>query len=654
MIWLEPKSKNKVLRNRYSGEFKDGQREGLGIFYYANGSTYEGQWKNNCKHGYAMYIDEDGKAIYGYFQRDKLVRTVEVYYTLLETLVKADLLKRKSDFLDSSRDSNLLNSRKSTAKPPLPTTNRQRSQAQVSIQEGAAQQSEDGVQPLTELPVDNTIFQSQAQEQQANSNNNRTENNNSNNNQPPQATTSQERLPTEEHRYLVVNTEQGSVPSQPSNRGNVRGLTRDEIMERTKRSKLSKLSMEKELEEFRAKNLYFDLIKLHDFISKDSYREYMKIKIKVCETLLRHNSHLKDCYKIYAASNSKDYEEGFFMSLSSFYKMLVETRLLNGRVNRVNLGRLMIGYGERDFELYYNQKSVLEKIDLVKRYDFASQNEYSAQATGENFGRKDSAKTNLTYAEKTQGEKFRMSKAEKMVLIEKNEIDDPNFSFEQKIKTLLLDRVEVKQKRLENCTDPDKVLLFRGFVNSLVRAVYLKTGSINTLSKRLEEYLSKRAEPIIYKKIRPKLILNEDASIIRKSEKILKTYEETLRKIYKEGYAAFSRTSFMRKERVLDVSQLATILHKCGQMKYDSFEEKRLFWMIVERHQDPEKSVFRLVRKIENRSGKTHESIESRIRAILGYKMQAELTYREFRELFIVLFCKMVSFWRVDLGRFLE
>lgn len=39
------------MRNMYDGEFVRGLRHGWGIFYYANGARYEGQWENNMKHG---------------------------------------------------------------------------------------------------------------------------------------------------------------------------------------------------------------------------------------------------------------------------------------------------------------------------------------------------------------------------------------------------------------------------------------------------------------------------------------------------------------------------------------------------------------------------------------------------------------------------
>ena len=46
-IWLDKRGHNKVFRNRYEGYWLNGQRQGLGCFYYANGAKYEGQWVVN-------------------------------------------------------------------------------------------------------------------------------------------------------------------------------------------------------------------------------------------------------------------------------------------------------------------------------------------------------------------------------------------------------------------------------------------------------------------------------------------------------------------------------------------------------------------------------------------------------------------------------
>lgn len=41
---------------KYHGEFKDGVRSGQGTCYYANGDIYSGQWVNGKKHGHGSYL----------------------------------------------------------------------------------------------------------------------------------------------------------------------------------------------------------------------------------------------------------------------------------------------------------------------------------------------------------------------------------------------------------------------------------------------------------------------------------------------------------------------------------------------------------------------------------------------------------------------
>jgi len=39
------------VRNTYDGQLFQGMRHGFGIFHYANGARYEGEWKYNVKSG---------------------------------------------------------------------------------------------------------------------------------------------------------------------------------------------------------------------------------------------------------------------------------------------------------------------------------------------------------------------------------------------------------------------------------------------------------------------------------------------------------------------------------------------------------------------------------------------------------------------------
>jgi hypothetical protein len=43
------------------------------LFYYSNGSKYEGEWNDNLKHGIGVFTFEDGTTYHGPFENDRMV-----------------------------------------------------------------------------------------------------------------------------------------------------------------------------------------------------------------------------------------------------------------------------------------------------------------------------------------------------------------------------------------------------------------------------------------------------------------------------------------------------------------------------------------------------------------------------------------------------
>lgn len=70
LVWLDD-DKEKNIKNRYQGEWVQGQRHGYGVFYYANGSIYEGFWKHNLKDGQAVFTSHEGLVQIYSFANDK-------------------------------------------------------------------------------------------------------------------------------------------------------------------------------------------------------------------------------------------------------------------------------------------------------------------------------------------------------------------------------------------------------------------------------------------------------------------------------------------------------------------------------------------------------------------------------------------------------
>lgn len=55
----------------YTGERKNGLRNGVGVMLYPDGSEYSGEWKNNLRHGNGVCILADGSCYQGLFINDK-------------------------------------------------------------------------------------------------------------------------------------------------------------------------------------------------------------------------------------------------------------------------------------------------------------------------------------------------------------------------------------------------------------------------------------------------------------------------------------------------------------------------------------------------------------------------------------------------------
>ena len=50
------------LGNEYEGEWRDGLREGKGVYRFKNGSIYDGDWKAGKMSGRAFYRFADGSS----------------------------------------------------------------------------------------------------------------------------------------------------------------------------------------------------------------------------------------------------------------------------------------------------------------------------------------------------------------------------------------------------------------------------------------------------------------------------------------------------------------------------------------------------------------------------------------------------------------
>ena len=64
---------------KYEGEFKNGKKEGIGIYYFNNGGRYEGEWKNDVQEGKGKDYFDNGDRYEGDF-KNGLSEGKGIYY----------------------------------------------------------------------------------------------------------------------------------------------------------------------------------------------------------------------------------------------------------------------------------------------------------------------------------------------------------------------------------------------------------------------------------------------------------------------------------------------------------------------------------------------------------------------------------------------
>ena len=128
--------------------------------------------------------------------------------------------------------------------------------------------------------------------------------------------------------------------------------------------------------------------------------------------------------------------------------------------------------------------------------------------------------------------------------------------------------------------------------------------------------------------IKPKKIVADEGIIITKSKAVVDKFKAEFQKLYSLGR---SRAYKYSDGDLMDLKTFLLIVEALGLLSYKSLEEKLHTWMIIERLQDPEESIFRMINKIIQK-GKYDERIEFRIRPIMLPKLHSELTFDEFVE----------------------
>ncbi|CRH00518.1 conserved Plasmodium protein, unknown function [Plasmodium relictum] len=114
-IWFRKKrSKNKVVfqnenYDKYSGYWKEGKKNGYGIFYYNNGNKYIGMWENNKKNGYGYLLKENGILYKCLYRNNELISEKELNPTYKINYIYTNSLCNVIDLFFFKRIYNITN-----------------------------------------------------------------------------------------------------------------------------------------------------------------------------------------------------------------------------------------------------------------------------------------------------------------------------------------------------------------------------------------------------------------------------------------------------------------------------------------------------------------------------------------------------------------
>merc|ERR1712194_649201 len=88
----------------------------------------------------------------------------------------------------------------------------------------------------------------------------------------------------------------------------------------------------------------------------------------------------------------------------------------------------------------------------------------------------------------------------------------------------------------------------------------------------------------------------------------------------------------------MGVKHFLWFLRFCGMIDWNCAEDKQLFWLVVERNDDPDQSVFKILKKVTGR--KPSDPIFKVLRDRLISKSLIELSYEDFCENLIIYVSK--------------
>lgn len=166
-----------------------------------------------------------------------------------------------------------------------------------------------------------------------------------------------------------------------------------------------------------------------------------------------------------------------------------------------------------------------------------------------------------------------------------NEEDEGNFLWENRCSEVETDFI--------HC--PNKILLFRHFVDALVRVIYLKTDNLDNLHFKIGHLIKDHILPIVNQKMVPKPIFQDEELLMEKVNDVIVQYDELLCELIdiilpqKEKLFEPNDRNYVKLRDLFNLFDV--------DFKPENKEKFMCLMIIVERYHDPEEAFIQKYKK---------------------------------------------------------
>lgn len=339
---------------------------------------------------------------------------------------------------------------------------------------------------------------------------------------------------------------------------------------------------EKRNKKLNVQNPYQELLTVQDLLEDIDTPQLMLSNLEI--VMLRYNSILNKLYKLYKARNENITSISFTLTLKTFWQFLREARVLSPAVSLASFDRQFYSCKYNRYNILFSYDEVREKMTKMKVKHFGSD-----QRKFEMMKIMDPALSDHNtqiQCSRIDYDNFDVSiKQVEEELESQSEIDE--YSRKAREQSLNMKR---KGFYIHNTNNP---ILFRNFVDGLIRMVYLREGkNSDELDKAVEKFMLYRIKPLCYSLVEKKKHL---FSVGFQREEIMARAIISRFKLEEneELYEVFKEVSGLRVRDGDDVSmsvgRLINSMERAGHIKtINDGEEKDLLVKIVERYMDPD------------------------------------------------------------------